>query len=53
MNFIFSAAPNNVSTPVKIDVSNTATYSNGNTTSVNGGEYYTESLRPLSQCTES
>lgn len=32
-----NSAPNNVSTPVKIDVSNTPTYSNGNTTSINGG----------------
>lgn len=42
IKFVFAATPNNVSTtPVKIDVSNAATYSNGNTASTNnGGEYH-------------
>lgn len=34
---INSSTPNNVPSPVKIDVSNSATYSNGNAASTNGG----------------
>lgn len=35
-----ASTPNNVPSPVKIDVSNSATYSNGNAASTNGGKYF-------------